>query len=61
MVAEPESSTPLIPKPATGHDPEPVPFTSHPHTLRPYVSLFVILATHLIFILPSFFFQEFFP
>jgi hypothetical protein len=26
LVAEPDSSTPLIPKPAIGHDPEPVPF-----------------------------------
>jgi virulence-associated protein VagC len=30
-VAEPEGSTPLIPKPATAHDPEPVPSTSHPN------------------------------
>jgi hypothetical protein len=35
MVAEPESSTPLVPKPATGHDPEPVPTTSHPHNIFP--------------------------
>jgi hypothetical protein len=28
VVAEPEGSTPLIPKSATGHDPEPVLFTS---------------------------------
>jgi hypothetical protein len=30
LVAEPEGSTPLIPKPATGYDPEPVPSISHP-------------------------------
>jgi len=35
LVAEPEGSTPLIPKPATAHDPEPVPSTSHPHNLFP--------------------------
>jgi hypothetical protein len=28
-------STLLIPKPAIGHDPEPVPSTSHPHNLFP--------------------------
>jgi hypothetical protein len=33
LVAEPEGSTPLIPEPATGHDPEPVPSTSHLHSL----------------------------
>jgi hypothetical protein len=33
VVTEPEGSTPLIPKPAIGHDPEPVPSTSHPHNL----------------------------
>jgi hypothetical protein len=31
LVTEPGGSTPLIQKPATGHDPEPVPSTSHPH------------------------------
>jgi hypothetical protein len=31
LVAEPEGSTLLMAKPATGHDPEPVPSTSHPH------------------------------
>jgi hypothetical protein len=30
LVAEPEGSTPLISKPAIGHDPEPVPSTSDP-------------------------------
>jgi hypothetical protein len=35
LVAESEGSTPLIQKPATGHDPEPVPSTSHPHNLFP--------------------------
>jgi hypothetical protein len=27
LLAEPQGPTPLIPKPATGHDPEPVPST----------------------------------
>jgi hypothetical protein len=30
VAAEHSSSTLLIPQPATGHDPEPVPFTSDP-------------------------------
>jgi hypothetical protein len=30
-----EGSTPLISKPAIGHDPEPVPSTSHPHNIFP--------------------------
>jgi len=34
VVAEPKGSTPLTPKPAIGHDPEPVPSTSHPHYLH---------------------------
>jgi hypothetical protein len=33
MVAEPEGSTPLIPKPATGQDPEPVLSTSDPYPI----------------------------
>jgi hypothetical protein len=33
LVAEPEGSTPLIPEPATGHDPEPGPSTCHAHKL----------------------------
>jgi len=33
LVAEPEGSTPLVPKLVTGNDPEPVPSTSHPHNL----------------------------
>jgi hypothetical protein len=33
--AEPEGSTPLMPKPATGHDPKPVSSTSHPNNLFP--------------------------
>jgi hypothetical protein len=32
----PEGSTLPIAKPATGHDTEPVPSTSHPHNLLPY-------------------------
>jgi hypothetical protein len=32
-VAEPEVSTTLIRKPATGHDPDPVPSISHPYDL----------------------------
>jgi len=32
-VAEREGSTPLIPKLPTRHDPEPIPSTSHPHSL----------------------------
>jgi hypothetical protein len=32
LVAEPEGSTPLIPNPAIGHDPEPVPSISRPHS-----------------------------
>jgi len=35
LVAEPEGSTPLIRKPVTARDPEPVPSTSHPHNLFP--------------------------
>jgi hypothetical protein len=35
LAAAPEGSTPLIPKPAIGHDPEPVPSTSHPLNLFP--------------------------
>jgi hypothetical protein len=36
QAAELEISAPLIPeKPATGHDPEPVSSTSHPHILLP--------------------------
>ena len=35
LVAEPDGSTPLIAKPVTAHDPEPVPSTSHPHNLFP--------------------------
>jgi hypothetical protein len=33
VVVDPEGSTPLIPKPAIGHDPDPVPSTCHPHVL----------------------------
>jgi len=33
VVTELEDSTSLIPKPAIGHDPEPVPPTSHSHNL----------------------------
>jgi hypothetical protein len=29
FITEPDSSKPLIPKPAIGYDPQPVPFTSH--------------------------------
>jgi hypothetical protein len=36
IVAEPEISTSLIPKPATGHQPEPDPASSYPHNLFPY-------------------------
>jgi hypothetical protein len=36
MVAEPEGCTPLTRKPATGHDPEPVPSTPYVHRLFPY-------------------------
>jgi len=35
LIAEHNGSTPLIPKPTTAHDPEPVPSTSHPHSLFP--------------------------
>jgi hypothetical protein len=35
VVTETEGSAPLIPKPDTGHDPEPVPSTSHPHNTSP--------------------------
>jgi len=35
MVAEHKGSTLLISKPAFGHDPEPVPSTTHPHNLFP--------------------------
>jgi len=35
VVADTGGITPLIPKPANGHDPEPVPSTSHPHNLSP--------------------------
>jgi hypothetical protein len=35
LVEKPEGSTQLIPKSATGHDPEPVPSISHPHSLFP--------------------------
>ena len=34
-VAKPKGSTPLIPKPAARHDPEPASSTSHPHNLFP--------------------------
>jgi len=34
VVLEPEISSPLIPKPAIGHDPEPVPSTSESICLR---------------------------
>jgi hypothetical protein len=40
-VAEHEGSTSLPPKPATGHDPESVPSTSHPHNLTSLISIFV--------------------
>jgi len=33
VVADPQGSTLLIPKPATGHDPEPLPLFSDPHNL----------------------------
>jgi hypothetical protein len=33
VVAEPEGSTPLIPKLIFGHDPEPILSASHPHNL----------------------------
>jgi hypothetical protein len=33
--AEPEGSTPLIPKPAIAHDPESVPSISHAHNIFP--------------------------
>jgi len=33
MVVEGEGPTPLIPKPAIGHDPEPVPSTFYFHNL----------------------------
>jgi hypothetical protein len=32
LAAEPEGSTPPIPMSTTGHDPEPVPSSSHPHS-----------------------------
>jgi len=32
-VADSEVSTPLTPKVSNGHDPERVPYTSHPHNL----------------------------
>jgi len=33
LAAEPKGSAPLTPSPATGHGPEPVSSTSHPHNL----------------------------
>jgi hypothetical protein len=39
LVAEPQVSTPLIPNPTTGHDPEPVPFTSHLQNTRSVLML----------------------
>jgi hypothetical protein len=36
LIAEPDGSTQLIPSPATRHDPESVPSTSHPHNPFPY-------------------------
>jgi hypothetical protein len=35
MLAKPNLLTPLIPNPATGRDPEPVPSISHPHKIHP--------------------------
>ena len=35
VVAEHKGSTPLISKPTTAHNPQPVPSTSHPHNLFP--------------------------
>jgi len=35
LVISPKGSTLLIPKPTTGHDPELVPFVSHPLNLVP--------------------------
>jgi hypothetical protein len=35
MVAEPEGSLLLTPKPTIGHDPKPVPTTAHPHNPSP--------------------------
>jgi hypothetical protein len=35
VVPEPESSKPLIPNPASGHDPEPVPSISHIYNKYP--------------------------
>jgi len=32
-VAKREGSSPLLPKPATGHHPKPVPFTFHPQNI----------------------------
>jgi hypothetical protein len=39
VVTEPEGSAPLIRKPSTGHDPEPVPPTSHIHLHVIFASL----------------------
>jgi hypothetical protein len=36
-----EGSTPVIPKSVIGHDPEPVPSTSHPHNLIPWDPLYL--------------------
>jgi hypothetical protein len=44
-VAESEVSTPLIPKPATGYDPEAVPLTS----IHKPISCILILSFHLLF------------
>jgi hypothetical protein len=35
LLTEFQSSTPLMPNPTIGHDPEPVPSTSDPHNLSP--------------------------
>jgi hypothetical protein len=44
LVAEPEVSTRLIPKPATGHDPEPVSTTSHLQILlRLHICIYIYM------------------